>query len=150
MEFRPVLFPLDEMTLGGLARPPALPFSPPSTPRPPPYPTAFPSPPPQRAPPICSALTHRRRHPHPIAHPTHIASPARADAEPRGPRGRRRGALQPLRRARRRHLPERLHPPLPHGAHRQLRPARERDRPDLHQPEGTLRADDLSPAAALR
>ena len=72
------------------------------------------------------------------------------DAEPRGPRGRRGGALQPLRRPRGGDLPERLHPALPHRAHRELRPARERDRPDLHEPPGPVSADHLSPAAALR
>src|SRR6267143_919532 len=72
-----------------------------------------------------------------------------ADAQPRGPRGRGGGALQPLRRAGRRNLPERLHPPLPHGAHRQLRPARQRDRADRHQSPGAFLASDLPPAAAL-
>ena len=47
-------------------------------------------------------------------------------------------------------LPERLHPALPDGAHRQLRPARQRHRPDLHEPAGPVPPDHLSPAAALR
>ena len=103
---------------------------------------------------ICAALIERVRYAQRIAHP----DPHRLrrverlvpDAQPRGPGGRGGGALQPLRRAGRRHLPERLRPPLPHGAHRELRPARERHRPDLHESPGAVPADDLSPAAALR
>ena len=53
-------------------------------------------------------------------------------AQPRGSHRRRRGALQPDRRAGDRDLSERLRPPLPRGEDRESGAARERDRADLH------------------
>ena len=74
------------------------------------YATVFQSHQAERAVRICAALIERVRYAQRIAHP----DPHRlrrvervvADAQPRGPGGRRGGALQPLRRAGRGHLPD--------------------------------------------
>ena len=81
------------------------------------YATVFQSHHAERAIRICAALIERVRYAqriaHPIAHRVRRVERVVPDAEPRGPRGRRRGALHPHRRARRGRLPERVHPALP-------------------------------------
>ena len=112
------------------------------------YATVFQSHHAERAIRICAALIERVRHAQRLAHPIGIAfdewnvwyrtrSP--------GARGRHRGALRPDRRARHRRLPERVHPALPGRPIANFAPARERDRPDLHEPQGAVPADDLPP-----
>ena len=102
------------------------------------YATVFQSHQAERAIRICAALIERVRHAQRIAHPIHIAFDewnvwyrTRSHEDRVGGVEERYNLSDALAVAT---LPERLHPPLPHRAHRQLRPARERDRPDLHQP----------------
>ena len=92
---------------------------------------------------------------HPASHAPHPHRVRRVerlvpDAHRRGPEERHRGALQPERRAGGGHLPPRLHPALPGRPDGQPRPARQRDRPHLHEPHRAVPPDHLSSAPPLR
>jgi len=107
------------------------------------YATVFQSHQAERAVRICAALIERVGHT--STSPIRSTSPSTsgtcgAEAQPRGPRGRRRGALHADRHAGHRDLPQRLHPALRRRTHRQLRPARQIIAAICTNRQGTRRA----------
>ena len=102
------------------------------------YTTVFQSHQAERAIRICAALIERARYTQRLTHPIHIAFDewnvwyrTRTDED-------RESGIEErydlTRRAGGGHLPPRLHPALPGRPDGQPRPARQRDRPDLHEP----------------